>query len=277
MELKKVSAILDNQNITFREIKNLLESQKNENGLRELVSFVEAILQKDSDIKKGLDTIVKIFNSRFLRYETNINESTHQVKEKDKIFRILKIENEQLKERIKNLESLNIETISENKFLKDNLEKATNESEENRAKYNCASTFLSAATKKIYQESDKDIVERLNKEINKDESKITSLQKIIRELEKKYTQLETDYENLLKLSEEKARKLSEFEVKINSLRNENNMLEKGNLEREQKQQMIQVKEDQYNELFQNYCKLLKENEKLYSDNIQATKGIKHLR
>ena len=39
----------------------------------------------------------------------------------------------------------------------------------------------------------------------------------------------------------------------------------------------QDKEREYNELFQNYCKILKENERLYVDNVQATKGIRHLR
>jgi hypothetical protein len=40
---------------------------------------------------------------------------------------------------------------------------------------------------------------------------------------------------------------------------------------------IQKKEKEYHDLFTNYCKVLKENEKLYSDNLRATKGIKQLK
>lgn len=130
---------------------------------------------------------------------------------------------------------------------------------------------------KLEKEDRNIFVERLEKEISESSSKLIRLNKEMQSKDHQIEGLGSEVELLKKKYSDQNKITSEIQnqvIEADLIKEDSNKKLKQIKELDES---VQKKEKEYHDLFTNYCKVLKENEKLYSDNLRATKGIKQLR
>ena len=121
------------------------------------------------------------------------------------------------------------------------------------------------------------MIDRLELELHNTENRNTELQRKIKADILQISDLQKETEILQEKYNQQSRELTNLRIKSNEYQGVKTVFEEKVSMVKKLQADLNGKEKEYSELFQNYCKILKENERLYIDNVQATKGIRHMR
>jgi chromosome segregation ATPase len=282
--ITKIIDSLESHNQLYDKVVRLLED-KNLSDMSDVVKILEYMLEKDKEMKNSIEIIFKTFESK-------LEFSNSKIK-------IQSDENYELRMKIKKMENeiLSLNNVK-NKFEGEIDNLTTINIRESSKSYNyeselkilqCINFFnflaeikslkeaLRISVGKIEKEDRNIFIERLEKEISETSSKLLKLNKENQNKDLEIEDLNNEVETLKKKYNEQNKISSEIQHQIfeaDLIREDSNKRLKQIKENED---TIQRKEKEYHDLFTNYCKVLKENEKLYSDNLRATKGIKQLR
>jgi chromosome segregation ATPase len=247
-----------------------LHEKNIDNSSKELVDFFESLVIKDKDLKSSVECLLGNYESKF----TILSDSLKELEgERSELRRQLVSCLEEVKTIRDELERAS-EVASKKTLECRNLVVKAESQEKTIAGLKAALDSSNSASKSEHLTP---LIDHLKADLRRAENSMHDLQRSAKRLDQEKSTIQSELSDKTKTVET----ISAENVR---LKNQSQML--AHFESEYEASCKRLKEleielanrnEEYQAVFANYCKLLKENEKLYNDNVQVTRGIKHLR